>query len=418
MSLLCIGLRWVMFALIFAIVASEVSCSLSGACAASEVGTANQTNDAARSAARLRALSDASWLLRRRAIQELRLESPAEQSTCTGILSLLRQGHIEGEAYDVAFTLPICARACPGQIVDFLSLAEGDSYQCAVAALGIMSGMPPELVRALRRRASAQAGPELERVIACVALAATGIERASNNIIIAKYLNAASSDVGDVIMAMLLIRSRDWIADPTVACLPNIIRSPGSTSAGGAVLAACIGARARCALPVIKEVAATIRAEHGGSGFLLYDFARAKLEGGTNWITNDLLAELGDEQVSFDHSVASGCLCFGNVLLNQEDVGRVIHFLDSKDERVVAGAVKLCWGIGLPARDAERKLLVLVKKSSNKDVRAMSALAIGTLGSVRCTKELRTALDLEEDQGIRDSIEYSIGLIDLKSEGG
>jgi HEAT repeat protein len=101
-------------------------------------------------------------------------------------------------------------------------------------------------------------------------------------------------------------------------------------------------------------------------------------------------------------------------LMGTNEVHALSGLLRDDDRAVVKGAVALCWGFGLAAREAEGTLLGILEHAPGADVRLQAASAIGAVGGEGCLPELRRISSRQQSPELREAIRAAVSLIALE----
>jgi hypothetical protein len=359
----------------------------------------------------VRALSSKDWLLRRRALQELTIAVPSRRPDFTNVLSLVN-GLSDNEAYDLVDYLARFADKDTPVYEEALRNSNGRLAVVLCCALGTNQTVYGSLVPAIQEKVT----PEQSNAAfaARIALAQLDVERMRNLEILNEGLSKQPGQTV-ILQSMLLAKMGGWAAEPLASPLRNLLQGEGDAAVLAATLLATWKERGQFATDLLRRRESEAKTDgNQGAAYVAYAFSRARLSSReTNWLTTEVVGLLGLESVGFDHTVASVCLLIGKRLLEDADILKFEGFLKSDQRDVVVGATRLCWGVGLPARQTEKQLLRLVETSPDRTIRGASAMALGQVGTEQMIPPLEKALAREEDEAIRDTIKAALMTIRL-----
>lgn len=366
-----------------------------------------------RSGRLVRALASNDWLLRRRAVQELRYAVPTERIAFTNLLSFLGNSS-GGETYDVVECFATFVDSEPSVFDEALMRSSGRQGALLCCAIGRSHTIRTNLVILLQEKADT--GKPASAYAAKIALANLNVERARNLESLRRALTEKPSQVNETLQSMLLASFGGWAAESLAPQLKSLLKEDGDSAVLVAVLSASWGESGLFAMDLLQKREVETRLDTGQvAAYVAYAFSKARLSvRETNWLTTDLVSLLGSERVGFDHTVASACLLIGTYLIRDSDVSKLGLFLKSDNREVALGAMRLCWAIGLPVRTNEKQLLQLVETSRDRRLRGAAAMTLGQVGTDLSASRLKSLLAREEDETVGDAIQAAITRIDLK----
>jgi HEAT repeat protein len=365
-------------------------------------------------AKRTLALSNEDWHVRRRAVQEIAASDEKNEAVAQAMLALADREMLDGEIYDLVFALRDTVSA--KQVERLLGDVGSERSSIIVClAVGIMGERGKAYVRTLQRTVSNQTVPKTVRLAARIGLANLGVFGKQDITEISSALHDAKGLRSTALFAMMFRGKDEWMTEEVLRDLCAILDedSPYHSGSAAVILSRLAGRskHARDALAKAVERARTNR--RLGDGIrLLYEFSSARPESG--WSSNRLrepVRLLGKSSLGFDLPVQAGILMIAHFLVETNDVKSVTCLLRDSEQEVVLGAVKLCWGIGVVARDAENDLLAVLEKWRDEEVRGIAALALGAVGGDRSLTELERLADKEPSPEVRNAIETSVNLI-------
>ena len=370
------------------------------------------TEDLGTNSTRLfRALSSKDWLLRRRALQELSIAIPSSRADFTHVLSLVGSMS-DNEAYDLVDYLASFAGKDTPEYMDALRNSDGRLEVVLCCALGKNQKVYGDLVPVIEKKVTPERSNDA--YAAHVALAQLDVERMRNVDILNQGL-ANQRDQTMILQSMLLAKMGGWAAESLAAPLRSILQGEGDGAVLAATLLASWKERGEFAANLVRRRESEAKTDGNQvAAYVAYAFCKARLSSfDTNWLTTEVVGLLGSKSVGFDHVIGSVCMLIGKRLLQDTDILKLEGFLESDQRDVVIGATRLCWGVGLPARQTEKQLLRLVETSPDSSVRGASAMALGQVGTEQMIPPLEKALAREEDEAIRATIKAALMTIRL-----
>jgi hypothetical protein len=232
---------------------------------------------------------------------------------------------------------------------------------------------------------------------------------------ISSALHDANGLRSTALWAMMFGGKDEWMTEEVLRDLCAILDEDSPYHSGSAaVILSRFAGRSKPAKDALAKAVERARTNRRlGDGIrLLYEFSAARPEAG--WSSNRLrepVRLLGKSSLGFDLPVQASILVIAHFLVETNEVKSITRLLSDSDQEVLMGAAKLCWGIGVVARDAENDLLGVLEKGHDEEVRGIAALALGAVGGDRCLPALQRFAAKEASPEVRNTLETSVNLI-------
>ncbi len=357
-------------------------------------------------------------MVRRRALQHLAARENPNEAILRVLVALVERERLGNgcEGFDV---VPAFRAMFSPQLVEHL-LADAsvcDSKRLACLAIGSMGSKGAPYAPAMQVTAANPSNATNLALAARIALAnVSALPRPDIDKVISALRDAGSAR-HVALGAMACCTGGDrWITDEIIRELCVIVGeiSPTDTPEALMILSRVAG-RSEPARDAIARALDKARADSRAvdTRRVLCEFASGlPRQGWTPTSLRQPVRLLGTENLGFDLPIQSTILLITHSIFATNDVATLAVLLKDRDPDVLCGALKICWGMGIGARDVEGEQLALLRHDYREDIRAVAAISLGAVGGNGCLAELKHHASKQDSSDMRDAIRASVRQIE------